>query len=127
MENGRTLIVASDTQHLLRRWRADTGEPIGSPIDADIVVPMLSAAWLHGDPVLITPGDDETVRRWHAITGELLDSSLPGVAASCTTDPGGTVLLATGTFAGEVTLHYLAPSGPVLTPAHAGRTRACNA
>ncbi|MFD9124811.1 WD40 repeat domain-containing protein [Kitasatospora sp. NPDC059571] len=105
--DGRTLIAACDTGGSLHRWDAIDGIPVGSPVEMGAYAPMLSAVRLGGEPVLVTSGEDGTVRRWHAVTGELIDTSLAGVAAMAAVRGDGTVLLATGTRAGDLTVHAI--------------------
>ncbi|MFD0263544.1 WD40 repeat domain-containing protein [Kitasatospora indigofera] len=107
MTRGNTLIAACDTNGFLYRWDATSGEPIGSPVEMGAYAPMLSAIHLHGQPVLVTSGEDEIVRLRNAVTGRLIDDSLTGIAASSTVRADGSVLIATGTSGGDVALRRL--------------------
>ncbi|SEF55418.1 hypothetical protein SAMN05216223_101318 [Actinacidiphila yanglinensis] len=104
---GRTLIAAGDNEGFLYRWDAGSGEPLGHPVEIGAYTVPASAVHLAGRPTLFTFGADEVVRQWHAVTGEPTGGSWKGQAASCAVRADGTVLLATGTFTGDIVVRTL--------------------
>ncbi|WP_433893335.1 hypothetical protein [Streptomyces sp. CA-111067] len=101
------VVTAADTNDLLYRWDALTGQPIGPPIAMGDRARMLCAIHLRGTPLVIASGDDEVVRCWNAVTGEQIDWTVTGVAVACAQRADGTVFLATGSYGGDVTVHDL--------------------
>lgn len=104
---GRTLIAASDNEGYLYRWDAESGEPIGRPVEIGEYTVLASAVHLAGEPTLFTFGADEVVRQRHAITGEPAGDSWKGQAASCVARADDAVVLATGAFNGDIVVQTL--------------------
>jgi WD40 repeat protein len=77
--DGRLLLASADSAGEVHRWDAVTGKPVGDPIKAHPRALTIMAIRAHGNPELLTSGDDQVVRRWDAITGKLLAEVAEGI------------------------------------------------
>ena len=59
-------------------WDLATGQPVGAPFAGDYgVVYAIRTAQLHGRPVVISGGDDETVGVWDLAARPLVTNPRP--------------------------------------------------
>lgn len=108
---GKTaLLVGGSSEGYLRVWDAETGEPIGAPIET-AVGPVWSIATVtcSEHSVLVASGSsDGIVAVWNALTGELegaiLEHSDSVFSVAMTTRSDGSPILASGSIDGTVTM-----------------------
>ena len=72
-----TIIVAGESDGMVRRWIASTGEAMGEPTDGHSRA--LKAVVISDDgKLIITGSDDRTIRRWDARTGDGIGNPMDG-------------------------------------------------
>jgi WD40 repeat protein len=69
---GQPSVIAAGTSDAVTLWDADSGSPVGAPLDGRVVA-VASVALPDGSAVIVAAGDDGGLRWWDASTGRPLD------------------------------------------------------
>jgi WD40 repeat protein len=84
LSDGRSFVVGGAASGVVRRWSAETGDPIGVPmLGHGTSVKSMDVVHQQGRPAIILSGDESgVVHRWNADTGERIGPPVrmePGV------------------------------------------------
>ena len=73
--DGKRIVTAS-FDNTARLWDAETGKPIGEPLEGHAGAVWSAAFSLDGKRIVVTASDDMTVRLWDAETGQPIGEPL---------------------------------------------------
>jgi WD40 repeat protein len=94
-DRGGQHIVSGSADSTVRRWKADTGQPIGEPLKGH-TGQVNSVAFSPDGHRIASASDDRTIRIWNADTGEPIGQPLVGHSAevrSVAFSPGGHMIV----------------------------------
>ncbi|MBM9507889.1 WD40 repeat domain-containing protein [Actinacidiphila acididurans] len=103
-DGARRLFASCDSAGEMCLWDAATGEQAGGALTTVADVYVMATACPARTPLLFAAGADGRIAAWNVTTREPVDVSLSGVSVALLDRPDGTVVVATGTSRGGITL-----------------------